>query len=188
MVEFKDRLKALRVSHNLTQDEFSKQSKIGRSVIGMYETGRRKPSLEALETIADYFNVTIDYLTGKTDIPYPSPPINKAISLDDPEIQAANDISKAPPDAKFLKPDEEEAVEEALGSLISAAKAISKIVETKITSYDDENRVNYVMSWDREECQMIAEYRDLSEQDKNVVRSMIHSLSSKNASPALKED
>ena len=79
-MEFKDRLRDLRQSHNLTQDEFSKQSNIGRSVIGMYETGRRKPSFETLETIADFFNVTIDYLTGKTD--NPKPPVN-AITEDD---------------------------------------------------------------------------------------------------------
>ena len=71
-MEFKDRLKELRASRNLTQDDFSKQSGIGRSVIGMYETGRRKPSFEVLERIADFFNVTMDYLTGKSDTPQPS--------------------------------------------------------------------------------------------------------------------
>ena len=30
----------------------------------MYETGKRQPDLETLELIADYFNVSIDYLTG----------------------------------------------------------------------------------------------------------------------------
>ena len=33
----------------------------------MYERGEREPSFEVLETIADYFNVDLDYLLGKTD-------------------------------------------------------------------------------------------------------------------------
>ena len=66
-MEFKDRLRELRLKRHLTQAEFSEQSGIGRSVVGMYETGKRKPSFEVLETIADFFNVSMDYLTGKTD-------------------------------------------------------------------------------------------------------------------------
>ena len=71
-MEFKDRLKSLRKEFGLTQAEFAKKSGIGRSILGMYETGKRKPSFEVLEAIADYFNVTMDYLTGKSDSPYPS--------------------------------------------------------------------------------------------------------------------
>ena len=38
-----------------------------RSTIGMYETGAREPDFETLETIADFFNVDIDYLLGRTN-------------------------------------------------------------------------------------------------------------------------
>lgn len=34
----------------------------------MYERGRREPDFETLEVIADYFNVDMDYLIGKSDI------------------------------------------------------------------------------------------------------------------------
>lgn len=40
---------------------------ISRSTIGMYETGAREPDFETLEKIADFFNVDIDYLLGRTD-------------------------------------------------------------------------------------------------------------------------
>ena len=40
--------------------------KISRSSIGMYENGEREPSFELLEAIADFFNVDMDYLLGKT--------------------------------------------------------------------------------------------------------------------------
>ena len=35
----------------------------------MYERGEREPGLESMETIADYFNVDLDYLMGRSDIP-----------------------------------------------------------------------------------------------------------------------
>lgn len=66
MRKFNSILKDLRNSHNLTQDELSKQLKISRSTIGMYEKGAREPDFETLELIADYFNVDTDYLLGRT--------------------------------------------------------------------------------------------------------------------------
>lgn len=59
-------LKSLRCSQNLTQDELAKKLKISRSTIGMYEKGAREPDFETLESIADFFNVDIDYLLGRT--------------------------------------------------------------------------------------------------------------------------
>lgn len=64
-MEFKDRLKDLRTQKHLTQEEFSRQTGIGRSAVGMYESGKRKPSFEVLELIADFFNVNMGYLAGK---------------------------------------------------------------------------------------------------------------------------
>ncbi len=67
MGNFQNVLKTLRKSRGLTQDELSKILKISRSTIGMYENGSREPDYEMLETIADYFNVDIDYLIGRTN-------------------------------------------------------------------------------------------------------------------------
>nr|DAX92923.1 MAG TPA: Repressor protein CI [Caudoviricetes sp.] len=68
MVEtFKDRLKALRVSKGLTQEDLSAKLKISRSTIGMYEQGNRQPDFDTLELIADFFNVDTDYLLGRTN-------------------------------------------------------------------------------------------------------------------------
>ena len=63
---FKDVLKELRINRGLTQDDLAKALKVSRSTIGMYESGSREPDYEILETIADYFNVDIDYLLGRT--------------------------------------------------------------------------------------------------------------------------
>ena len=63
---FQNILKSLRTSHSLTQDALAKKLKISRSTIGMYESGAREPDFETLELIADFFNVDIDYLLGRT--------------------------------------------------------------------------------------------------------------------------
>lgn len=66
MAEFKDRLKILRTDARLTQGELAKKVGITTSTISMYEQGNRKPSIEALEALADFFNVDVDYLLGKS--------------------------------------------------------------------------------------------------------------------------
>lgn len=66
MAAFKYILKSLRTSMQLTQDELAKKLNISRSTIGMYEKGAREPDFETLELIADFFNVDIDYLLGRT--------------------------------------------------------------------------------------------------------------------------
>ena len=58
-------LKQLRKAKNITQLELSKALKISPSAVGMWEQGRNEPSYEMLKKIADYFNVTTDYLLGR---------------------------------------------------------------------------------------------------------------------------
>lgn len=67
MGDFQNIFKRLRNSCGLTQAEMAEKIGISRSTIGMYETGAREPDFETLEKIADFFNVDIDYLLGRTD-------------------------------------------------------------------------------------------------------------------------
>lgn len=73
MVHFGDRLRALRTGKGLSQMDFAKQIRISKSSVNMYERGEREPGFETLEVIADYFNVDMDYLLGKSDIVRKSP-------------------------------------------------------------------------------------------------------------------
>lgn len=59
---FKDRLRNLRKSRNLTQDKLASDLGISKSTISMYENGNREPDFETLELIADYFNVNLGSL------------------------------------------------------------------------------------------------------------------------------
>ena len=70
MAHFSDRLKLLRRERNLSQMELARQlGCVSKSSVNMYERGEREPSFETLEAIADYFNVDLDYLLGKSDVP-----------------------------------------------------------------------------------------------------------------------
>lgn len=70
MSRFSERFRELRVSHNLSQQELANQlGCVSKSSVNMYERGEREPSFETLEAIADYFNVDMDYLLGKSDNP-----------------------------------------------------------------------------------------------------------------------
>ena len=60
-------LKALRKARHLTQDEFAKQTGIGRSATSMYESGKREPNYATLRQIAKFYNVSTDYLLNNND-------------------------------------------------------------------------------------------------------------------------
>lgn len=66
-MKFHERLKSLRCSKNITQGELAKMTGLSRSAVSMYESGKRRPDYETLEMLADFFNVNMDYLLGKSD-------------------------------------------------------------------------------------------------------------------------
>ncbi|MDS1004925.1 helix-turn-helix transcriptional regulator [Clostridium sporogenes] len=65
---FGDRLKDLRERKQLTQNEFASILGIGRTTLSHYELNNREPDFETLEKIANYFDVSIDYLVGRTNL------------------------------------------------------------------------------------------------------------------------
>lgn len=59
-------LKELRKQANKTQTEIAKQLHISQSNYGKYELDQLEPSIETLCNLADYYNVSLDYLVGRT--------------------------------------------------------------------------------------------------------------------------
>lgn len=69
MSTFSDRLKKLREQSNLSQSELASRIDIAKSTLAMYETGKREPKFDTVRRIADFFDVSADYLLGQINEP-----------------------------------------------------------------------------------------------------------------------
>jgi transcriptional regulator with XRE-family HTH domain len=67
MAEFKDRFKELRTEKGVTQADIAKLLNVKHQTVSFYETGR-EPNYKSLSKLADYFDVSVDYLIGHTDL------------------------------------------------------------------------------------------------------------------------
>ena len=61
---FAEKLKDARKNTGYTQAEVAEELKIPRTTIANYETGRTEPDIETLGKLADYYNVSSDWLIG----------------------------------------------------------------------------------------------------------------------------
>ena len=61
----KDRIKELRISKNITQKHFGELLNVSQQAIWKWETGKNEPNIEIIIKIADFFNVSCDYLLGR---------------------------------------------------------------------------------------------------------------------------
>jgi len=64
-----EKIKVLRVMKGLTQEELAKYLHVNRATLANWETGRTTPDYEAVKHLADFFDVSIDYLFGRSDDP-----------------------------------------------------------------------------------------------------------------------
>lgn len=67
------RLKEIRKSKGISQLKLALDLNTSQNTISRYETGEREPGINELIKIADYFNVSVDYLLERTE----NPKINK---------------------------------------------------------------------------------------------------------------
>jgi transcriptional regulator with XRE-family HTH domain len=61
------RLKALREERNLTQNEVATAISTNQRNIGRWEKGENEPSASFIVSLADFFEVSTDYLLGRED-------------------------------------------------------------------------------------------------------------------------
>ena len=66
-----NKLKELRIERGLLQSDIAKIINKSERTVGFYETGERDMGTETLSILSDFFNVSIDYILGKTDIRNP---------------------------------------------------------------------------------------------------------------------
>jgi len=64
---FGDRLRELRTGRDLSQRQLAEQIGTSGPIIGRYERGDASPSIDVVEKLADAFEVSVDYLIGRTD-------------------------------------------------------------------------------------------------------------------------
>ena len=69
MEHFSQRLYSLRKMRNLTQKQVGEVIHVSRYAILLYEKGQNYPDVRGLIGLADYFEVSTDYLLGRTDNP-----------------------------------------------------------------------------------------------------------------------
>lgn len=67
-MEFKDRFYNLRTEKHWSQQTAADRLGVSRAAISSWETGLRKPTGDMMEALADYFNVSVDYLIGKEEV------------------------------------------------------------------------------------------------------------------------
>lgn len=68
-MDFSEALKRFREEKHLTQKQIADTIRIRERSYQRYEHGQVKPSIDMVRRIADAYNVSIDYLVGRTDNP-----------------------------------------------------------------------------------------------------------------------
>lgn len=119
------RLIELRKQKNKTQEDIAKVIGVTRPAYTAYERGLRTPDYDILVTLADYFNVSVDYLLGRTDNPNPPSKefnpldeINKLLKKYDIDQSGFFDIDKW----KAMGPEEIKQLEDYFEFITSKAK------------------------------------------------------------------
>lgn len=63
---FQDVFKQLRTEKGLSQDKIAEELDVSSSLVSKWENNQSTPAPEMLEYIADYFNISVDYLIGRS--------------------------------------------------------------------------------------------------------------------------
>ena len=139
-----NRLKQLREERGLKQEELAKEFSIAPSTIGMYETNKREPNNEITIKLANFFNVTTDYLMGVTDIREPIDGLNTSF-LDEDSKKNVYGIYEAM--HKQMKLDKQKACIQILGTVKAgydwlAEENVIGYITDKDTVKDYEKNIN----------------------------------------------
>ncbi len=122
-MSFPNRLKQLRNEKGLYQKELADILGVSRPTITQYENGTRTPDHETLNKIADYFNISLDYLLGRGSERTPADKIKEALS-GDPLFVDFWDKLKEREDLRMLFKQTKEMTPEGVRQIIRIIKAI----------------------------------------------------------------
>ena len=94
-----ERIKKLREEHSVSQIDLAKALFISQSSISEYESGNQQPPTSMLIQLADFFDVNIDYLLGRTDIKISLNKLMQKLSTDSGSV-TINDFLQLKDDEK----------------------------------------------------------------------------------------
>lgn len=86
MDKFSERIRELRAKKDLSQEELGNIAGVGKQAVSSWERNESKPRSDVLNVLADFFNVTTDYLLGRTDNPRSDVIPAPSVSPDDLEL------------------------------------------------------------------------------------------------------
>lgn len=86
-----ERIKELRKEHGLSQSDLAQRIGVSLGAIKHWEQGRGDPNVAALISIAILFNVSVDYLVGRSE--------HRALVLDDKDVQRVVEVVHELPEA-----------------------------------------------------------------------------------------
>lgn len=88
------KLRKLRIEKKLTIKALADELGIKESTLSKYERAEREPNIETLTLLADYFNVSIDYLVGKSNCIHEEyQPISDLLGIDEKTIKTLQELS-----------------------------------------------------------------------------------------------
>ena len=111
---FRLRLKELREKAGYSQYAFADVFHVSQSAIASWEAGTREPKFATMMRLADFFNVSVDYLLGRTDDTNPN---QQTSNSDDKELDQK--FLKLLSDIESLSPSQQEKFMDMMASTLS---------------------------------------------------------------------
>lgn len=96
---FSKRLRELRKAAHLTQKQLAEKMYVDQTSISFWETGKARPDFDKQIELAELFDVSLDYLRGKTDIKKEAPTLEQ---VDAKELQRLKEL------VEHLTPEQQE--------------------------------------------------------------------------------
>ncbi len=130
MATFGQRFKELRSEKRLTQQQLADNFYLNKSSISRYEQNKQIPEIDLLQKLADFFNVSVDYLLGRSDIRNPQEDENDLT----PEEQELLEKIKSDPELSILFHDLKSAPKKKIKQLLKTWE----FVKDQFDNWDDE--------------------------------------------------
>ena len=126
MKNFSIRLKELRAEKEITGEELGKKFNVSKTAVSYWESGRNFPGEETIRKLADFFQVSVDYLLGNSDIrnPYENHQRISESIKDDKELWELWEVLKEREDLQLLIKQTKQMTEKDIRQIIKIIKAI----------------------------------------------------------------